>query len=603
MGVFVGMVLFFMLTPFIVFGTNAVITVHDNLDSLIPWYKMFHDNDLFFKFDAPTKGFSGMSTLYYSQLGFTFQALVYRVFDTFLAYTLNYSVAVLLGILSMYGLLHKSFKIDPVIALPVSTCYALLPVYQGWNIAVGALPFILVVFLHFALKSKDTFSWKTLLLVFYPVFSFFATIGIFILGLWFVGAALVCIKNKKLNPNLIAGFFLLSVGYILVDLRLFYVMFILKTPLNRGVFETYPTGMIEMLKQLLVSLTTYFVNGFYHAASMQRKIILPSAALLSVIMLPSLISLVSNRKRGTRLSETDNRIILLYLFEGIAFIFSGINALYDSGLLKGFITIVIPVLAGFNWGRVWICNRVLWMVIFALCLSIIWSMQRVVFHFNQSAKEIVISPFFLRSVVWALIFLQTIYIAASPAVYNDQIKTWFNEIGIKTGIAEKISPRDFNAIISYKEFFAEDLFHTIKEDIAYADEMVAAFGYHPSVLMYNGFNCIDGYNNAYPVSYMRKFRTLIEPEFEINIKDRDYYDSWGGRMYLYNTHLSFQPTRNKNTSPVELHINMKVFKEDFHGKYILSRAEISNANELGMIFVKRYDDEDSIYTIYLYKTG
>jgi hypothetical protein len=225
-----------MLTPFILFGANTVITVHDNLDSLIPWYKMFHDNDLFFKFDAPTKGFSGMSTLYYGQLGFTFQALLYSVFDTFPAYALNYTVAVLLGILSMYLLLHKLLKIDPLISLAVSAYYAILPVYQGWNIAVGTLPFIIFVFFHFALQSdyeKNTFSWKTLLLVFYPVFSFFATIGIFILGLWFVGAISVCVKNKKLNPNLIAGFFLLALGYILVDLRLFYVMFIL-TSTNAG---------------------------------------------------------------------------------------------------------------------------------------------------------------------------------------------------------------------------------------------------------------------------------------------------------------------------------------------------------------------------------
>jgi hypothetical protein len=261
----------------------------------------------------------------------------------------------------------------------------------------------------------------------------------------------------------------------------------------------------------------------------------------------------------------------------------------------------MPVLAGFNWGRVWIFNRVLWMVIFALCLSLLLSMESIAVKFNRDSKEIVIPPVFFRIMLHALIFLQGIYIMRSPVYYNDQIKTWFNEIVIKTGIARKITQRNFDEIISYKEFFAEELFHNIKKDIAYDDKMVAAFGYHPSVLMYNGFNCIDGYNNSYPLSYMKKFRTLLEPEFAVNIKDRDYYDSWGGRMYLYNSHLSVEPTRNKNTSPVELHIDMNVFKKDFNGKYILSRAEISNAGELGLIFVKRYDAEDSIYTIYLYK--
>jgi hypothetical protein len=47
---------------------------------------------------------------------------------------------------------------------------------------------------------------------------------------------------------------------------------------------------------------------------------------------------------------------------------------------------------------------------------------------------------------------------------------------------------------------------------------------------------------------------------------------------------------------------MNVFKEGFNGKYILSRIEISNADVFGLKFVKRYNDEDSIYDIYVYKT-
>jgi hypothetical protein len=157
-------------------------------------------------------------------------------------------------------------------------------------------------------------------------------------------------------------------------------------------------------------------------------------------------------------------------------------------------------------------------------------------------------------------------------------------------------------LLPLMEFYSEDLFTTIKDDIDYTDEKVVAFGYHPAVLMYNGFNCIDGYNNAYPLSYMQKFRTLIAPELEINKEAREYYDNWGGRMYLYNSELSYEPTRNKDTLPTKLNIDMNVFWNDFDGRYILSRAEISNAGTLGLDFVNRYFDEESIYTVYLYAT-
>ena len=74
-------------------------------------------------------------------------------------------------------------------------------------------------------------------------------------------------------------------------------------------------------------------------------------------------------------------------------------------------------------------------------------------------------------------------------------------------------------------------------------------------------------------------------------------------MYLYNSELGYKPTIKKDTSPVNLNIDMEVFRNDFIGKYILSRAEISNSDALGLKFVKRYYDDESIYTIYLYQSN
>jgi hypothetical protein len=603
-----GGVLLFMLTPLVLFGTNAIVTVHDNLDSLVPWYKMFHDNDLFFKFNAPTKGFSEMSTLYYGNMGFTFQSLMYSFCNTFTAYTLNYTFSVLFGTLSMYLLLNKTFSINRLLSAGVSVCYAILPIYQGWNTAAGTLPLVIFAFFYFASRSNGRVSWKTALLLFYPFFSYFATIGFFILGLWFAGTVIVCIKNKKPNPDLIVGFIMLSAGYILTDLRLFYTMFILKTPLNRSIFSFYPDETAEELKAFPGLLKEYFADGYYHAASMQRKIILPFAKLVSVLLLPYLGSLIISKiKKGkTETAKTNNKIMLLFIIEAAVFVFSAAGALHDSGLLNGFVRSVIPVLAGFNWGRLWIFNRVLWTVIFALCLSLLMSVKNVAVSFDSGVKKIILPQIFLGITILALLFLQYAYIMRAPTLYNDSFKTWYNELVIKTGLAGKIpggNPEEFASNnFSYKEFFSEDLFGAIKEDIGYNNEMVAAFGYHPSVLMYNGFNCIDGYNNLYPLDYMLKFRTLIAPEFETNITDRDYYDSWGGRMYLYNANLTTVPTRNKNVAPVELHIDANIFRDVFNGKYILSRAEISNANELGLSFVKRYENKNSLYTIHLYKT-
>jgi hypothetical protein len=387
-------------------------------------------------------------------------------------------------------------------------------------------------------------------------------------------------------------------------------MFVAKAPINRDIFgEANPLSTISMLKIFMNKFILYAATGYtYHAASMQLRVIAPVSILTSLFFLYRIVSDAKHQSGSffvrikTILARTDREIKLLFIFEILILIFAGIAALHESCLLQAFIRKYIPILKGFNWGRVWIFNRVLWYIVFALCLYCILQLKGTSFHLKRKSKPVAIPSFLPKLTVSVVIGLQMTYIFLSPAsIYNDMSKTWFNKLVVKTGLAEKISLHvSDDDFISYKEFFAEDLFNDIKQDISYTDEKVVAFGYHPSVLLYNGFNCIDGYLSFYPLEHMRKFRALIAPELEMNKEAREYFDGWGGRMYLYNSELSFQPTRNKSTSPVQLNIDMHVFSNDFNGKYILSRAEILNADELGLVFKKKYDRVESIYTIYLY---
>jgi hypothetical protein len=443
--------------------------------------------------------------------------------------------------------------------------------------------------------------------LFFPFFSFFATVGVFILGFWFLGFAILAIKNKEININLLIGFIVLCVGFVLVDLRNFYVLFVLKTELNRSIFSFSPS-----IKQFFRHWFSYGMNGYYHASSFQRLIIIPVAFIVSFFALLALINRIAKMpgKLTTRIkiaiAETDKTVKQLFIIELAIVALCIIAAFHDSYIIAGFIENVIPLLKGFNWGRVWIFNRVLWYIVFAYCIRIILYIEILHFditHFNFGKFSIIIPNIFFRICVGWLIVLQFGYILLSPVEYNDQVKTWFNEIFIKNGIAEKLFPnRTFNSFVSYKDFYFIDLFDKIKEDISYSHEKVVSFGYHPSILWYNGFNTIDGYMNSYPLDYMRKFRTLIAPELEKNQWAREYFDSWGGRMYLYNSELGYSPIKNKQTTPVNLNIDMDVFKNIFNGVYILSRAEISNSDDLGLVLVNHYWDKNSIYTIYLYKS-
>ena len=47
--------------------------------------------------------------------------------------------------------------------------------------------------------------------------------------------------------------------------------------------------------------------------------------------------------------------------------------------------------------------------------------------------------------------------------------------------------------------------------------------------------------------------------------------------------------------------NADVFRNEFGGKYILSRAKLSNAADLGFDFVGKWDSVEGVYTMYVYE--
>jgi hypothetical protein len=194
-----------------------------------------------------------------------------------------------------------------------------------------------------------------------------------------------------------------------------------------------------------------------------------------------------------------------------------------------------------------------------------------------------------RYVIHAIACVQIVGVLMYPGLYS------YSSLNLRHSM---IVQRDHH--LTFREFFDESLFGRIKEDLQYSGEGVAALGFHPNVLMFNGFSSVDGYNNNYPLAYMQAFREVIAPQLERNPDHQQYFDYWGGRMYLFNDDIGFAPTRTRHETPVELHINTDAFRR-LGGVYILSRAEISNAADLRLSFVNHYNCESSIYEIFVYR--
>ena len=92
---------------------------------------------------------------------------------------------------------------------------------------------------------------------------------------------------------------------------------------------------------------------------------------------------------------------------------------------------------------------------------------------------------------------------------------------------------------SFKQFYATAQFQEIEQYIGkpQSSYRVASIGIHPSIAQYNGFYTLDTYNNFYPLAYKHQFRKIIASELDKNPTLKKYFDTWGGRCYIFVSEL------------------------------------------------------------------
>ena len=88
--------------------------------------------------------------------------------------------------------------------------------------------------------------------------------------------------------------------------------------------------------------------------------------------------------------------------------------------------------------------------------------------------------------------------------------------------------------VTWESIYMEDVFARIEQAIGPEKEgySVVSLGIHPSVALYHGYTCADGYSNNYDLAYKHRFRQIMAGELEKNDETRRYFDEWGNRLYL-----------------------------------------------------------------------
>lgn len=562
----IGGLLFLQAAVFLIFRENSYLAVHDNLDLFVTQLKMLKDSGTFFAQGAEVAMLGGINRDNFGS-EFSLYNILFYLLPNFWAYMTGYVLKIAIGIFSfyllareVYGEKYKTYK--PLIWV-IATAYGLIPVFPAYGICFTSIP--IIVFLLRRIYHKPSL-WLFLGVFCYPLVSYFSYFGFFILAYIVCAVIILWIKDKRFPKWIALSCVVLAAGYMLFEYRLFREMLFSDAITIRGTMVDPGYSFVENIK----AMWDMFVNSYFHAQDSHKYWILP-VCFIGIILIN--IGYIRKKEFKKMLTDSCNLTFGFILFNVIVY------GMYFWEGFRNLVFTLIPKLDGFQYGRTYFFNPFLWYALLFLLLKRLY----------DTGKD---KWMWLANGIAAIAVLIVMFV---PQTYNDFYYTCYLNA---YSIIKQTPAKDLN----YREFFSEDLFEEIKEEIGYNGEWSVAYGMHPAVLQFNGIATLDGYLGFYEQEYKEAFRKVIAPALENNEWARENYDEWGARAYLYSTtgENVCLPYRTVEVSDDSLPIDTEAFGA-LDGKYVFSRIEINNRDELGLKLKGTYSNETSPYVIYLYE--
>ena len=551
---------------FFYYGEKSYIAVHDNMDLFLAQFQMLKNTSSFWKHgvDVPFLGGISRDNLPSELSLYTF---LYMIFPTFTAYVLGLLFKVVIAIVSFRLLAKQLYPKQYLTYRPLiymtGFVYGILNVFPAFGFAFASMPLAAYLLIRiYREPSKKLY----LLLFLYPLVSYFSYVGIFILGYLFIAVIWLSVRDKKPAYSMIAALFVLALGYVVCEYRLFGQMLLSDEVTIRSTLVNPSLSPAQIGSEIL----TVFKEGIFHADGVHTKIVLP---ICIIYFLAHNVWYLWKKQAKNILHDAFNFVMLFLVFNAL------IYGLYDCEPVRTLVETLLPPLKG------WQFNRTIWFNPF------LW----------YCALFLLLKQLYDKGVIWTwaangIICIAVLAVILTPTRYNDLYYTCYYrayEYFHGTEVDE----------LDYEQFYAVDLFEKIKEDIGYQGEWTAAYGFHPAILEYNGIATLDGYLGFYSQRYKEDFRKIIAPALDRMEETRIYYDDWGARVYLYSgTDLSIvSATKTVYATDYDIYIDEESFR-NLGGTYIFSRWELTNADEAGLRMLDSYPLDDVVYTIYVYES-
>ncbi|KAA6338205.1 hypothetical protein EZS27_013771 [termite gut metagenome] len=535
--------------PYLLYGENMYITIHDNLDATHAYLKVLKDSNTLFNANATFPSMDGLNSSSFS-FQMPIQLIIVRYFSPFASYLINDVIGRIIAFIGMYLLLNQYvLRINEYknpISILTSLCFSLMGYYSSFGLSVMGQPLLFYAFLNLLHKRYLMISY--LLIIFIVLYSSLVYSGLFIgicLCLYYLYGIQ---KTRTLHKEYLYGLIMLVVLYILSNLPLFIDFCFTQTPSHRLEFqswETYKSVIYDGIIQLLYR-TQYHTGSLY---------------VFPIVFITLIIGL-KNKKLNKISCYVTGMIVAIILF----YVF--------YHLLK--LLFHIPLLNAFQMDRFYFLLPVLWMVLLAAGCA-----QMACFK-----KGVRIVYLFFALFLVSIFYLNPEYRFIARKVLSD--------LSI---VPPPVQP-------TYKQFYDEPLFNKVAEKIGKnkLDYKVVCLGFFPSVAQYNGFYTLDGYYQTYPLEYKHKFRAVISQELAKSPELQRYYDSWGNRCYCFAAELegNYLWGKKDDKKITNLAIDVSALKS-LGCSYLLSAVEIQNYKELGLTLLESFTTLESYWNIKVYQ--
>ncbi len=573
------------MAPYILFGTEAPLLIHDHLDAVPAWARVMaaEDKILAQGSEVVESILGGVERRFFlapTKLYLWFFAALPPFWAIVAAEALTRAVGfcgVFLLLREIAGPRSRADSTSFILTSAGAAWFALLPFSPAGGGAVSAVPLIFWAALRVRRYSLTGIAkvWIILAVLLYVSYASFVGSGFFALCL-LSGVIVLDLIRRQWMKALRLTLFNAVVTVMFLAQNLFMLRNIASSkPTSRDEFE-FPTIAPE---DFWYTVYKNFTQGQYHAD--------PDLAepLLSLIVSACVISVVSFAFARPFLKTIRPQVLILWATLVTLLLTALAYGAFKLSAVQGMIeSLGIPAI---NFGRFHYMQPALWAIAFGCALIILVETLR--------ACGAVAGP---RRGLRALTKAGSVLVALLVLA---QIYHTFDRLHAYQAPSSKRHA-------SFATFYDPVLFQQIASDLEGSAVMprLGVIGLHPAIPQMNDLATVGGYLAIYPLSTKHAFRRIIAAELEKSPRLTHYFDKWGSRAYLFSVDLDgCRLVCWAGTAPdsIDIALDMEAFKT-FGGTHLLSASQIANAGALNLDYIRPYvssQTETKHWSLHLYR--